>query len=245
MSLLLKRLRIRRKQGQGFVRSPDRHYWQRLSLIELARLRAWYAPDRYVLLYLDEVSYYRQPTPAPDYVAQGKEQPLARRGYGADTRFRVVGALNAITGQLTYLQRSRITTSVLSRLYAQVRAEYPQAETIYVVQDNWPVHFHPDVLARLTEQTWPFPWYRPGNWSDQPTVKAVHDDLPIQLLCLPSYASWCNPIEKLWRWLRQDILHLHRQANDWAGLKQRVDDFLMPFRSGSESLLRYVGLLPD
>ena len=37
--------------------------------------------------------------------------------------------------------------------------------------------------------------------------------LPIQLVPLPTYASWCNPIEKLWRQLRQELLHLHRFAD--------------------------------
>lgn len=245
LSQLLKRLHISRKRSRDFIRSPDPHYEARLSLIELARLRAWYAPERYVLLYLDEVSFYRQPTLAVDYVAQGREQPLARRAHGANTRSRVVAALNAITGQVTFRQRSRIDVSQLSQFYVQIRADYPSAECIYVVQDNWPVHFHPDVLARLTSQTWPFPWYRPDNWSDEPSARAVHDNLPIQLLCLPSYASWCNPIEKLWRWLRQDTLHLHRHAQDWPTLKQQVDDFLCLFCDGSDELLRYVGLLPD
>ncbi|MGQ9628202.1 MAG: transposase [Anaerolineae bacterium] len=42
------------------------------------------------------------------------------------------------------------------------------------------------------------------------------------MLCLPTYASWFNPIEKLWRWLKQDVLHLHRLNEDWQALIQRV-----------------------
>jgi hypothetical protein len=64
------------------------------------------------------------------------------------------------------------------------------------------------------------------------------------MLCLPTYASWCNPIEKLWRWLEQDILHLHRLSDDWAALKQAVACFLDGFADQSLELLRYVGLLP-
>ncbi len=63
---------------------------------------------------------------------------------------------------------------------------------------------------------------------------------------LPTYASWANPIEKLWRWLRQDLLHLHRLAGDLAGLRAAVERFLERFAHGSLALLRYVGLpLPD
>jgi hypothetical protein len=45
--------------------------------------------------------------------------------------------------------------------------------------------------------------------------------------------------------LKQEILHLHRQADDLQGLRQRVMAFLQQFASGSLSLLRYVGLLPN
>ena len=59
---------------------------------------------------------------------------------------------------------------------------------------------------------------------------------------LPTYASWCNPIEKLWRKLRQEVTHLHRWANDVPRLREEVERFLDQFASGSTDLLRYVGL---
>jgi hypothetical protein len=64
----------------------------------------------------------------------------------------------------------------------------------------------------------------------------------VEPVWLPTYAPWLNPIEKLWRWLRQDVLKLHRQASDWPGLRQRVRAFLDQFASGSLALLQYVGL---
>lgn len=67
--------------------------------------------------------------------------------------------------------------------------------------------------------------------------------LPIQLVPLPTYASWCNPIEKLWRWLKQDVLHLHRLADHLEDLRARGRAFLDEFHDGSDHLLRYVGLL--
>lgn len=245
LSQLLKRLRISYKRARAYLRSPDPHYVDKLSLIELARLRAKYEPERYVFLYLDELTYYRQPSLACAYEATGACQPLARLSYRSNTSFRIVAALNALTGQVSYRQRNKITVQQLAAFYADLRADYPDAEVIYVAQDNWPVHFHADVLARLQVQGWPYPFNRPPNWPDQPSANAVHDDLPIQLLCLPTYASWCNPIEKLWRWLKQDVLHLHRLSDDWQALKQAVESFLNRFENGSSHLCRYVGLLPN
>jgi hypothetical protein len=244
LSQLLKRLGISYKRGRDYVYSPDRAYWSKLSLIELARLRAWYAPDEYALLYVDELTYYRQPSLAQAYEVVGPAQPLAYRSHRSNTAFRVVAALDARSGRVIYGQGSHITRQALSAFLAQLRAAYPTQRQLDVVVDNWPVHFHPDVLARLQPQQFPYPPPLPSNWPTEPSPKAVHDDLPIRLLCLPTYASWLNPIEKLWRWLKQDVLHLHRLSDQWPELKLRVDDFLNQFQDGSPDLLRYVGLLP-
>ena len=244
LSQLLKRLKICFKQAREYVHSPDPDYQAKLSLIELARLRAFYEPERFVLLYLDELTFYRWPSLAPAYEALGPSQPLAAHGPVANTAGRIVATLDALTGQVCYQLGSRIRCGQLSAFYAHLSRQYPQAETIYVVQDNWPVHFHPDVLARLQPQNWPYPFSVPPHWSTQPSARAIHQQLPIQILCLPTYASWCNPIEKLWRWLKQDILHLHRLWAHWDQLKQKLAAFLDQFQLGSRPLLHYVGLLP-
>src|SRR5262245_2216982 len=83
-------------------------------------------------------------------------------------------------------------------------------------------------------------------WPTEPRAAARRKwgelHLPIQLVPLPTYASWLNPIEKLWRKLKQDVLHLHRLADDLPARKARVLAFLARFSDGSLDLLRYVGL---
>lgn len=243
LSRLLKRLGIRYKRARAYIHSPDPDYAAKVSYLLLCRMRAWYDPTRYVFLYLDEVTYTRQPALAHAYDLRGHHQPLARRSHQSDTQYRGLGALNAVTGQVTYRQASKIKLSFLSNFYAVLRQTYPRAETIYVAQDNWPIHVHPDVVARLEPQQSPFWPTVPSTWPTEPRARAIRDDLPIQLVFLPTYASWLNPIEKLWRWLRQDVLHLHRLSEDWPQLKQRVWDFTQQFATGSTDLLRYVGLL--
>ena len=68
--------------------------------------------------------------------------------------------------------------------------------------------------------------------------------MPIQLATLPTYASWENPIEKLWRYGKQEVLHLHRWAEQLEELRRQFLAFLGRFVAGSEPLLRYVGLRP-
>ena len=81
----------------------------------------------------------------------------------------------------------------------QVVTAYPAARRIYVVQDHWSIHTHPDVQAALAAL---------------PTIAPVW---------LPTYAPWRNPIEPLWRWLREQVLTRHRLAGDWATLRERVN----------------------
>ena len=120
LSQLLKRLGIGYKRGRAYVHSPNAQDQAQLSYLEWCRLRAWYAPESYVFLYLDEFSYYRQPTLAHDYELRGHHQPLAGRSYRSDTRCRGIGALNAVTGQVTYQQRSPIGLKELSAFYALI-----------------------------------------------------------------------------------------------------------------------------
>jgi hypothetical protein len=242
---LLERLDIGLKRGRHYVHSPDQQYGAKLAYVQ----RCWQSvvndPERCVLVYLDEVGYERQPSLAQDYGPRGQAQmPLARRTYQTNRVCRGIGALNALTGQVTYRQHSRISTHCLARFYADLAATYPHAETIFAVQDNWSVHVHPDVLAVLQPQRSPFFPPLSAFWTHLYRPDLPTGQLPIQMIFLPTYAPWLNPIEKLWRYLKQKIIHLHRLADAWPTLKERVLTFMRQFEQGSFDLLRYVGLLP-
>ena len=204
---------------------------------------------RVVVLFMDQVTVWLQPTVAQAYDEQGHCQPLARLSPKSNNQTRVVGSLDALTAQVVYL-RGRVSTTQLVRFYQKVCAAYPDAKRIYIVLDNWPVHVHPDVLVALEEQH--SPWVElmkqrvPANWPKQPSKAAQRKwgelNLPIQLVPLPTYASWTNPIEKLWRKMRQEKLHMHWLADDLAALRSCIDSFLDQYAEGSDELLRYVGL---
>lgn len=246
LSQYLKRLGIRYKRARDYVHSPDPDYLAKLSWIERCRQHCVSAPGRCVFLYEDEVTYYRQPSLSYAYARSGRQQPLAMRSLRSNSAFRIAATLNALTGKVVALQCKTLNRQQFVRFLADVSSAYPDIETIYMVVDNWPLHFHPDVLACLEPQRhllWPRTL--PANWPTQPTVTPHYTNLPIQLLSLPTYASWLNPIEKLWRRLKQDILHLHRHSDDWEQLRQRIDAWLANFWTGSNELLHYVGLLPN
>jgi transposase len=217
---VLKRLGFSRKRALGFIRSPDREYQAKWRRILQAFEEAAYHPERTVLLFMDEVTYYRRPEGAPAYHRRGKSQPRALDAPQYNAQTRIVAVLNALTGQVTYLQRSQIGKAELRRFYAQLRAVYPWAERIYVAQDNWPVHKLPEVLQALCAQR-------------------------LVPLFFPTYASWLNPIEKLWKWLKQEVLRMHRWAAQLDQLRLAVTEFLDRFSQPSASLLRYTGLMSE
>lgn len=214
---VFQRLGLRYRRGWGHLVSPDPWAETKLAWIAALQQRAQQHPDQVVVLWLDELTFYRLPTVAACWGKREGRATKARWTAGNNTKARLVGALNARTGQVETRLRSQIGAVQLRQFYQQVRDAYPDAEEVYVIQDCWPVHFLPEVVQTACA-------------------------LGLTLVPLPTYSSWRNPIEKLWRWLKQDVLHLHRWADDWLQVKQATQAFLDQFRQPSPKLLRYVGL---
>lgn len=195
--------------------SPDPEYASQVRRLPRCLRDAVRHPATVVALFLDEFGSQRWPEVAPTW---GGDAAVAQRA-GNNHQWRTIGALNALTGQVHYLDGDIVGRQQVSQFYSRLDRAYPkQVELSYVIQDNWNIHTHPDVLSALEE----YPRIHP--------------------IWLPTYAPWLNPIEKLWRWLRHDILKMHRWVEDWPQVKQRVRDFLEQFAQGSVALLRYVGL---
>ena len=233
--------KLRRKRGRDHLHSPDPCYQEKVSYLATVKARVTAAAGAAVLLYGDEVTYYRQPSIGYGYAEAGRPEPRAERSTRSNSTTRVIGALDAATGRVVSRQQAKIGVPALIRFFRELVAAYP-GQRLFLVLDNWPVHYHPDVLAALERQTSPFPFFRPPSWPDQPSPRAKRLNLPIQLVPLPTYSPWLNPIEKLWLWLKQDVLHLHRSADNVPALRALVLDFLARFLDGSTDLLRYVGL---
>src|SRR5262245_35889178 len=207
-------LRLRSARVQQF--SPDPHYADKVLDLEMALWEARRDPDTVVAVFLDQMGFARWPDPAPDWAGA---TPVADRHGSKQGLWRTMGALNAMTGQVTYVDGYIVGRAKVITCYQRLVDAYPQAERIYAIQDTWSIHKHPDVLAAL--QQWP----------------------QIEPVWLPTYAPWLNPIERLWRWLKQHVLKLHRLAEDWRAVRERVRQFLDQFAHGSQRLLEYVGLL--
>lgn len=217
---LLKRLGISYKRGRDFIRSPDSG-----KAFKIRRIRAYlgYArknPDKVAFLFLDEFSFYRQPKVGPAWWPKGSRcQPPARRSCTSDTRGRIVGAIDAVSGELSIRMASAITVEVLCDFLSSLRTKYSDYEKIYLVLDNWHnVHDHPQTLVQM-------------------------EQLGITYLFLPTYCPESNPIEKLWQGLTRNVLKLHLFSDKFPALKVHVENWLNQYLTPSRELLRMVGLL--
>ncbi|MDP2898547.1 MAG: transposase [bacterium] len=174
--------------------------------------------ERCVLLFQDEGTFYRQPSQACLWAPLGRRQPYMRYSHRSNTRMRVIGYLNAVAGAVHAEDMSSVTVKRLARSVSGLPDLYPDADTIYLVWDNWPNHIHPTVQDALARH---------------PRLKVVP---------LPTYASWLNPAEKLWRWTRQRVSHAHPWCDDFREFRGQVMAELNALSEGSEDLLQYVGL---
>jgi hypothetical protein len=235
------------KRARQHCISPDPQYAEKLAWIADVLAATDHDSVHQVSLYEDELIFYRQPSLANAYEVRGPVQPRAQLSYQSNTATRWIATLQPQTGRVIHQRCPRLSIPHLVRFYQQLCAAYPDATTITLIQDNWPVHHHPDLLVALVPQQAPFAWPKPPTWPHQPSPAAVRRwgdwALPIQLAPLPTYAPWTNPVEKLWRWLKQEVLHLHRLADDLPALRTQVAAFLDQFVDGSDDLLRYTGLL--
>ena len=243
---ILSRLGISYKRAREYVRSPDEDSAEKLARIQEVLADARENRETCVVVYQDEFGFNLQPSVAKDWAETGTKTPLAHKSYQPQETGYGIGALNRHTGDVVYQQVKSCTVLALHTFYTQICQRYPNVERIYLIQDNRAIHFHMNLRAALLPQTTTFDKPTPPNWTDKQSKKIGElAKLPIEILQLPTYASWTNPIEKFWRWVRQAVIHLHRLSNDWTALQDNVIAFMEQFKGGSQDLLRYVGLLPN
>ena len=243
---MLSRLGLRLVRARYAYRSPDPHYQAKLDYIAALLKRVKASQGREGALYLDECNYYRQPLLAPCWTRSDQHQEKVKRSYRSDTRTRILGAIDVRNGRVFTYQAPKISVSDHASFYKRLHEAYPEATRLWIIQDHNPVHFHPNLLFALEKQESPFPMTLAPNWPEKPKAWAVKRfrnwNLPIQIVQTPTYAPWCNPIEKVWKYFRQDFLHTHRCCEDLEGLRAKAQQFFDGFAQGSAELLQYVGL---
>ena len=130
-------------------------------------------PVKYIVFFEDEVSFYCQPTQTWLWHQMGRRQSQMNYSHRANTVMRLAGYLNPFTGAVHTWDFSSITHKRFAKTLFEIAALYPDYERIFVILDNWPVHFHPTVIKMLEKEP------------------------RLELVRLPTYSPWLNPIEKV------------------------------------------------
>src|SRR5262245_35328240 len=127
--------------------SPDPDYHRKVQRLHRCLRDAARHPDTVVALFLDEFGSQRWPEVAPMW---GRERAVAQRA-GNNQQWRTIGALNALTGKVHYLDGYIVGRQQVIQFYSCLDRTYPKkkVELIYVIQDNWNIHTHPDVRTAL------------------------------------------------------------------------------------------------
>lgn len=164
---------FRLRSAQPRQWSPDPDYESKLAHLLDCMKKTAANPQKIAFLFWDQMGFYRWPEPALTWApAAPTSAPRADSGGGNNRQWRLIGTLNALNGQVDFLDNYVVGRRQIIQLYQRIADRYQTYDQIFVAQDNWSIHQHPDVVAALR---------------DWPTIEPVW---------LPTYSPWLNPIEK-------------------------------------------------
>jgi len=178
MTDLLHRLKFTYKKSKLVPAKADKEK-QEQFLKQLEELRANKGKDDPVL-YMDGVHPQHNTMLAYGWIKKGQDN-IIKSNTGRQ-RININGALDAETHAVITREDERINAQSTIALLEQVEAAYPSAAIIYVICDN----------AR---------YYR------SKLVGQFLETSKIQLVFLPSYSPNLNLIERLWKFMKKQVLY--------------------------------------
>jgi transposase len=199
MSRALALIRARRARPRPTVGCPwsARRKNRRLHAIRelLATL-----PRGHVAVYADEVDVHLNPKIGLDWMGYGQQKEVLTPGQN-EKRY-LAGALNAVTGELTWVDGERKNSLLFIVLLQRLRVVCPEAPVIHVILDNYRIH-----TSQITQRA----------------LAAFGGR--VELHFLPPYCPNENKIERLWQDLHAAVTRNHR-CRTMSELMQHVYRYL-------------------
>jgi len=174
-------------------------------------------PFEVFTLFEDEASFYRQPTQGLLWHWMGRKQPQMRYTHKSNTVMRVMGVLNAVNGRVYCEDTGSTTAERLGEFFKRVLSLYKGARKIYIIGDNWPVHYHKAV------------------------TRVLNSDTRVEIVPLPTYSPWLNKIEKVWKLTKQEVTHAHPWSDNFIEFRRQVRNHFLTLEKRPMEVLRYVG----
>jgi transposase len=183
ISRLLKRHKVRLGRPKPTVGCPWKKAAKTRRLRRIERLMARVSPQE-VVLYVDEVDIHLNPKIGRDWMLQGQQKTVVTPGKN-EKRY-LAGALDAKTGQLSYVEADRKTSDLFILLLWKLVKVYSWARCIHLVLDNYRIHASTRTRLALAAL---------GN--------------RVRLHFLPPYCPDHNRIERLWKDLHDNVTRNH------------------------------------
>jgi transposase len=194
MSRLLRRLKIRYGRPKPFVECPWPEDRRQLRIRRLHYLLL-HARAGEIWVFEDEVDIHLNPKIGRDYMLPGTQKKV--RTPGVNEKRYIAGALNALTGQLTWVSGTSKNSELFMRLVFQLGLDYPGVQRIHLILDNYGIHksqFTKLVLASC--------------------------DGKVRLHFLPPYCPDENRIERVWLDLHANVTRNHQCLTIEALMKE-------------------------
>jgi transposase len=133
----LRGLNIRLRRPKPFVACPWPD-WRRDERIRRLRYLLLNARPNEVWVFEDEVDIHLNPKIGSDYTLPGHRKKVLTPG--VNKKHYLAGALNAFTGQLTWVEGESKDSELFVRLVFQLGRVYPDAIRIHLILDNYGIH---------------------------------------------------------------------------------------------------------
>lgn len=200
------------------INSPDPEYQTKAAYLEQCQQLA--RQGEIILLYEDELDLNLLPGVIRCWTKRGSQRKIPTPGQ--NVKRYGFGAVNYVTGRLTYRVGDRKNSDGFIALLEQIVQDYcpDQIYTgpkIGLVVDNYIIHRSKKTLAFLQK------------YADR-----------LELIALPTYSPKLNLIEWLWKYLRRKVTHNHLYASI-EQLVEAVLDFLTTLNKNPAEVLSVIG----
>jgi transposase len=200
------------------INSPDPDYEDKAQYLKQCQEKA--RQGEMIMLYQDEIDLNLLPGVIRCWTRRGEQRKICTPGQN-QKRYGF-GAVNFVTGQLTYRVGERKNSDGFCALIELIVQEYCPGEDyrgpkIGLVVDNYIIHRSKKTLACLEK------------YADR-----------LEVIPLPTYAPKLNVIELLWKYLRKKVTHNHL-FETIAKLIEAVEDFLKSLNHRRAEVLSVIG----
>jgi len=189
-----------------------RHEWRTTTWPQILRLAQ---AHKALLLFGDEASFPQWGTLTYTWARRG-QQPMVKTS-GKRKGYKVFGLIEYFTGRFFYQgQEGRLNSTAYIAFLRRVLEQTTQS--IVLIQDGARYHTSAETKAFFTQQA-----------------------ARLQVFQLPTYSPDYNPIEKLWKKIKQQETHLHYFPT-FEALTDKVEQALLTFAHIPEEILALCSL---